>query len=26
MHEWHRRSPKAEELNKLMGELNAGAV
>jgi transketolase len=26
MYEWHRRSPKAEELNKLMGELHAGAV
>ena len=26
MYEWHRRSPKAEELNKLMGELNAAAV
>jgi transketolase len=26
MYEWHRRSPKAEELNKLIGELNARAV
>jgi transketolase len=26
MYEWHRRSPKAEEFEKLMGELHAGAV
>jgi transketolase len=26
IYEWHRRSPKADELNKLMGELNATAV